>query len=254
MMSFNWDLRVPFRYQNSYVTLRRIEGVLLEYYHPEYVRRVLAWFHFHNGYVGLGGDWRDDGTQKDAPGFAPEGQSFHQNQEYADGWIGPSAIDVVVRDGPDAGDWHDGIPWSAVPVQGSAEADRWGLHANVGVPGKSGSEAWHIQWADAHIGGYDLDGWGSWINAGSPAIIPNYPIPTEHDPYKDDEMTPFYFTTRPSPAPLWVVEAGKDGTFAVHVSPAEWNRRGNPTGAVISKAAAGKYTYCTPVGRDLVTF
>ena len=250
-MSFNWDLQVPFRYQTTYRSLRWIEQHMLKHYHPEYVRRVLAWFHYHAGYVGLGGDWRDDGTQPDKPGFAPEGRSFHQNQKYADGWIGPSAIDVVVKDGPDAGDWHDGIPWSAVPQQGSAEADKWGLHANVGVPGKSGSEAWHIQWADDHIGGYDLDGWVSWKAAGSPGILPNYPIPPEHDPYKEDTVTPYYFNLKPAPAPLFVVEGGKDARFAVHVSPREWARRGSPLG-VVDPDAINRYVFCSSVPTDLV--
>ena len=188
-MAFNWGLKVPYQYRTTYKTLREMEAILLAHYHPEYVRRMLAWLHYHNGYVGIGGHWRDDGTQPDKPGFAPEGRSFHQNQKHADGWIGPSAVDTIVVDGPDPGDWHDGISWDDVPIQDSAEADVWGLHANVdgnGNPGAPGTEAWHIQWADEHIGGYDLDGWVSWNSAGQPAIIRGYPIPAEHDPYGTD--------------------------------------------------------------------
>ncbi len=243
---FNWNLRVPYGYQNAYRTLRQIEAILKPNYHPEYIRRFLAWAHYHNGYVGVGGHWRADGTQKVAAGFAPEGKSFHQNQRYNDGFIGACAIDTVIKDGPDAGDWHDGIPWSAVPIQGSVEARRWGVHANVGVPGNG--ESWHIQ-------PVEIDGHTTFLRDGSPAPVANYPIPVEHDPYAAAEEAPvtYYFTTRAIPSPLWAVEGGKDGKYAVNVTPSEWVRRGQPTGERITMAQANqRYIFANPVAEGVV--
>jgi hypothetical protein len=173
-MSFNWSLRVPFRYGDSYITLRQLEQHLLVHYHPEYVRRLLAWLNFKGGKVGVGGDWRAGGAQPDRLGFAPEGKSFHQDQAYNDGFVGACAVDTVFEDGPDPGDDHDGIAWREVPQQGSAEAARWGVHANVGVPGNG--ESWHIQ-------PVEIDGWQTWWNTGRVAPRPGYPIPAAHDPY-----------------------------------------------------------------------
>jgi hypothetical protein len=176
MTEFNWQLRVPFGYYSQYVTLEWLNDWLLEHHHPEYVRRLIGWLHYKNGNVGVGGGWRAGGAQPDQPGFAPEGKSFHQDQKYADGFIGACAVDSVYKDGPDAGTAHDGIAWAEVPRQGTAEAERWGIHANVGVPGNG--ESWHLQ-------PIEIDGWGSATGNGThaaPAIVAEYPIPTEHDP------------------------------------------------------------------------
>lgn len=193
---FNWLLRVPFKYQNTYVTLSYLETWLLVHHDPEYVCRLLAWLHYKKGTVGVGGGWRPQGGQPPRPGFAPEGRSFHQDQEFATGFIGAAAVDTVFMDGPDPGDWHDPIAWNEVPKQGSVESRKWGIHANVGVPGNG--ESWHIQWCDANIGGYDLDGWQSWWNAGRPGPIPNYPLPPEHNPYLEgDEDDMIYLSEMP---------------------------------------------------------
>lgn len=170
---FNWDLRVPFKYSNEYITLRDLHAIMMRTYHPEYVRRFIGWLHYKNGNVGAGGLSRTE--QPDKPGFAPSlEQSFHWfGQTYNDGVTGACAVDTVFKDGPDPGDAHDGIPWTEVPVQGSVEAQRWGIHANVGVPGKG--ESWHIQ-------PIEIDGHASWVAAGRPAPVAGYPIPLEHDP------------------------------------------------------------------------
>jgi hypothetical protein len=206
MMAFNWQLRVPFGYYSQYVTLEWLNDWLLEHHHPEYVRRLIGWLHYKNGNVGVGGGWRAGGAQPDQPGFAPEGKSFHQDQKYADGFIGACAVDSVYKDGPDAGTAHDGIAWAEVPRQGTAEAERWGIHANVGVPGNG--ESWHLQ-------PIEIDGWGSATGNGThaaPAIVAGYPIPTEHDPAapvappepepptEDDDMAFTPYVQRP---PKW---------------------------------------------------
>lgn len=159
-------------------TLLDIDALFVRHHvdkmHPEFARRLRAWLISMGGEVGIGGSWRDSGTQPDKPGFAPEGRSFHQYQRFASGLIKFAAVDLVRRDGPDAGDNHDPMPWHLAPVQGSEEAQRWGLHINVGVPGNG--ESWHLQ-------PIEIDGWESWIAAGSPDPVANYPIP-------EDDMTP----------------------------------------------------------------
>lgn len=176
-MTFNWELRVPYQYGNRYVTLRELETIMLRSYNRETVRRFLAWLHYKNGNVGAGGLARTE--QPTGPTFAASLYvSFHwAGQEYNDGTTGACAIDTVLRDGPDLGDAHDSIPWREVPIQGSAEAAKWGLHANVGSPTGSGlNESWHIQ-------PVEIDGHASWVRAGRPAPVTGYPIPAEHDPY-----------------------------------------------------------------------
>lgn len=173
-MAFNWDLQVPYKYGITYITLRQLEQIMLRDYNAEYVRRFIAWLHYKNGNVGAGGLSRTE--QPNKPGFAPSLlTTFHwAGQTYNDGTTGACAVDTVYRDGPDPGDAHDGIPWTEVPIQGSAEAVKWGIHANVGVPGDG--ESWHIQ-------PIEIDGHASWVKAGRPAPARNYPIPVEHDPY-----------------------------------------------------------------------
>lgn len=174
-MAFNWELKVPYLYGNRYITLRELHDRMLLTYHPEYVRRFIGWLHFKGGNVGAGGLSRTE--QPNLPGFAPSlEQSFHwAGQQYNDGRSGACAVDTVFKDGADPGDSHDGIAWSEVPIQGSAAAKLWGLHANVGVPGNG--ESWHIQ-------PIEIDGHGSWVWAGRPAPVANYPLPPEHNPYQ----------------------------------------------------------------------
>lgn len=158
------DLRIPWGYGSTYITLGEARSRLLAHYHPEFVRRLCAWLASKGGKVGIGGTWRAGGTQPDKPGFAEEGRSFHQNQAYNDGFVGACAVDLVYEDGPDANRNHDTIAWAKVPRQGSPEAARWGVHANVS------SESWHMQ-------PVEIDGWGSWKANGRPAPRKGYPIP-----------------------------------------------------------------------------
>lgn len=162
----------PFGYGTATRTLEQIRTWLLVHHHPEYVRRFCAWLQSKGGEIGAGGGWRADGSQPDLPGFAPEGRSFHQNQKYEDGFIGACAVDVVRRN--PAGGNHLSVRWTDVPVQGTAEAARWGVHANVGTPGTAGSEAWHIQ-------PVEIDGWVSWEAADNPAPQLGYPLPGDEE-------------------------------------------------------------------------
>lgn len=188
---FNWDLRVPFLYQNTYITLRNLDSYMTKQgFNRASRRRHLALMHSRKGKLGFGGGWRK--TPDPVSPASMRGESFHQDQKFSDGFVGPTAIDYVWIDGPDAGDWHDVVPTNGVPVQGSAEAKLFGIHANVGVPGYSGFESWHGQ-------PVEIDGWGSATDGGkrpAPMIQPDYPLPKEHDPYYeepsqgDDNMTP----------------------------------------------------------------
>jgi len=161
---------IPFQYGRRYITVAELRYILTFNYHPEYVDRLCAWLVYMNGSVGVGGGFRADGTQPDQEGFAPEGKSFHQNQQYSDGYIGACAVDLVTPDGPDGNHVHDSIPWSLVPQQGTEFARIWGVHCNVGYPGKQGSESWHMQPTE-------IDGHDSWERAGSPAPVLGYPFP-----------------------------------------------------------------------------
>lgn len=158
---FDPTLRIPYGYSRGYKTLAEVETWLLVHYHPEYIRRLLAWLSSRRGLVGIGGTWRADGTQPDKPGFAAEGKSFHQNQQYADGFIGACAVDLVCPNGAGV---HRAPTWDEVPRQGGFTASLWGVHCNIDT------EPWHMQ-------PIEVDGWQSWINAGSPAPRPNYPLP-----------------------------------------------------------------------------
>lgn len=149
----------PTRYGTRQVTINELFAEHhIDKMHPVFAARLRAWLEAQGGHVGIGGSWRADGTQPDDPGFAPEGRSFHQHQRFASGRVAFCAVDLVV--GVDGG-IHRAPRWDEVPAQGTAEAARWGVHCNVGTPGTSGAESWHMQ-------PVEVDGWQSWIDAGSP--------------------------------------------------------------------------------------
>lgn len=159
---------MPIMYPSSYGrTLLDIDALFARHHvdkmHPEFARRLRAWLIAQEGRIGIGGSWRDTGAQPDRPGFAPEGRSFHQYQRFASGLVAFCAVDLVARNGAGV---HRAPHWDEVPVQGSAEASRWGVHCNVS------SESWHMQ-------PVEIDGWASWISAGSPDPVAGYRLPTD---------------------------------------------------------------------------
>lgn len=161
-MAINWSLRVPYGYTTATRSLTEIKKILDAHYHPEYVRRLIPWLNSKGGHIGVGGHWRATGSQPDKSGFAPEGKSFHQDQRYADGFVGACAVDLVARRGGTL--THRSPFWSEVPAQGSKEAAKVGLHCNIG------SEPWHMQ-------PVEIDGWQSWFDAGRPFPRKDYPLP-----------------------------------------------------------------------------
>ena len=160
-------MKVPYGYGTEERTIDWVETWLLANYHPEYVARLVAWTKSRGGNIGIGGGFRPDGTQPNKPGFAPAGKSFHQNQKYNDGFVGATAVDLVHRN---PGSKHRSPYWTEVPAQGTSEAELWGVHCNVGTPGAPGSEPWHMQPTE-------IDGHATWLQAGSPAPVANYPFP-----------------------------------------------------------------------------
>lgn len=131
--------------------------------HPEYARRLREWLIAQDGRIGIGGSWR--ASQPAKPGFAPEGKSFHQSQQFSSGRVAFCAVDLVhVNPGKN----HRAPTWGEVPRKGSVEAKRWGLHCNVTRP----PEPWHIQ-------PIEIDGWGGWNRAGRPdfGVMPTPAVP-----------------------------------------------------------------------------
>lgn len=192
-MTYRADLLVPFGYARAEKPLSYVRTWLLEHHHPEFVERLLAWLDSKNGLIGPGGGWRAGGAQPNKPGFAPEGKSFHQDQNFNDGFCGAAAVDLVARNGANV---HRAPTWNEVPAQGSAEAAKWGVHCNVGAPGQTGSEPWHMQ-------PVELDGWQTWWNQGRPAPKPNYPFPGRVQPAPKPEPAP---SPQPEPDPAPVQE------------------------------------------------
>jgi hypothetical protein len=157
----------PSGYGTSMVTVDELfkkhhEGKM----HPEYARRLRAWLIANEGRIGIGGSWR--ASQPAKPGFAPEGKSFHQSQQFSSGRVAFCAVDLVHVV---PGKKHRAPTWDEVPRKGSQEAKRWALHCNVTRP----SEPWHIQ-------PIEIDGYGSWVRGGRKdfsvmTIIPPAPAP-----------------------------------------------------------------------------
>lgn len=186
----------PIGYRTQLVTMDDLRARHEPRMHPEFARRLFPWIRAQNGLIGIGGGWRATGTQPDQPGFAPEGESFHQSQQFPAGSF-YAAVDLVARndDGllrrvlgltgskgnPDASTLrrlltvakvHRAPTWAEVPAQGSEQAALWGVHCNVGTPGERGSESWHMQ-------PVELDGWGRWVAAGRPDLRVGYPLPSD---------------------------------------------------------------------------
>lgn len=186
-LRYRFGLWTPFGYSNAEKKLYDLTTWLLVHYHPEYIRRLVNWLDAQDGAIGVGGGWRAGGAQPDKQGFAEEGRSFHQNQNFNDGFTGAAAVDLVARATPLAISMghnnHRSPRWSEVPAQGSADATKWGVHCNVGTPNQIGSEPWHMQPVIPPNG---LDGWQTWRNLGRPSPARNYPIPNQDEPTPPD--------------------------------------------------------------------
>jgi hypothetical protein len=137
----------PNGYGTERVTLDQMKAKHGHRMHPEFARRFFAYMESKGGFLGVGGGWRATGTQPAKPGFAPEGQSFHQSQTFASGIVGYCAVDLVTGNGTrnhKSPDWAD-----------TGDAPDWLLHTFIE------GEPWHIQ-------PLEIRGWKTWKIAGSP--------------------------------------------------------------------------------------
>lgn len=167
----------PIGYGTRMVTMSQMRAEHENHMEPEFARRLFNWIESRGGAIGIGGGRRT--VQPDKPGFAPAGKSFHQDQIFADGTSWYSAVDLVHVN---PGQVHRAPAWSEVPRQGSAEAQRWGVHCNVDQGATP--ESWHMQ-------AVPQDGYDSWLQAGRPRPKANYPIPgkvPDFNPSEDDDM------------------------------------------------------------------
>jgi hypothetical protein len=157
----------PDGYGTRLVTLEQLRAIHEPKQHPEFARRFFAYIVSEGGRLGVGGGWRS--TQPNRPGFAPDGESFHQDQRFASGFVGYAAVDLVV---PVPGGRHRAPTWGEV-----ANAPTFGLHTFITKP----PEPWHIQCIE-------MRGWQSWVDAGRPDPAPfalpgdKPPPPTTEDP------------------------------------------------------------------------
>lgn len=137
----------------------------------EYARRFFAAMEAANGLVGIGGGWR--AVQPAKPGFAPDGKSFHQTQQWKDGQLAYAAVDIVgvnARHG-EARAWME------------RHGAKFGLRTFLNV----NQEPWHIQAIDMPAG------WSAWVNLGRPNPKPRFPLP--------GDIPPWVPPTPPKPGP-----------------------------------------------------
>lgn len=166
----------PTGYGKRMVTMDELRQRFEPRMHPEFAARLFPFLEAQGGFMGIGGGFRATGGQPDKPGFAKEGQSMHQLQDFPSGRF-YAGLDMVVVN---PGGKHRAPRWSEVPQQGSDAARRYGVHMNVGEPGSKGNEPWHCQ-------PVELDGWDVWVRNGRPDLqygyltgtpLPPIPLPT----------------------------------------------------------------------------
>lgn len=153
------EILYPDGYGTARVTMAEMQRRHAYRMEPEFGRRLFAWLASKGGKIGIGGGWRP--TPSSVSQASRLGQSFHQTQTFADGFKGYCGVDLVVYVG--GGKVHRAPLRSEVPWQGTAEAQRRGVHANVI------EETWHLQ-------PVELDGWAHWNNNGHPRPKAGYPI------------------------------------------------------------------------------
>jgi peptidoglycan hydrolase-like protein with peptidoglycan-binding domain len=176
----------PIFYGIRLVTLDVLKATFKPHMHPEAFERHFNFIHHEGGKIGIGSGYRAPGMQPNGAGFAPPGQSFHEGQPFHSGSFYVALDYVVVNPGHP----HRAPLWTEVPYQGSKLAIDYGIHMNVGVPKKPGFESWHGQ-------PVELDGYGTWVNAGRPDLDYSYPYVVS-DPRPQPPQPPVPPTQPPS--------------------------------------------------------
>jgi hypothetical protein len=195
----------PVSYGFREATLEEMKTTFGSMIHPEFARRGFNWLESLNGVLGIGSGIRF--TQPTGDGFAPAGRSFHLRQKFRSGLYVYSSWDLVIRR-PGMTHSSGAIPVHLVPLQGSAEAAKWGVHINVGRPGQDGFEVWHLQCVEQ-------DGYDRWVNEGRPDPDPNYVIPGKVIPKPEPAPTPpVEGMVSVSTANLPVIREGTKGNHA----------------------------------------
>jgi len=192
----------PTGYGTIRVTMERLKSMYEPRMHPEFARRLFPWIEAQGGFIGIGSGFRS--SQPTGPTFAPAGKSFHLYQHFTGQGDFYTAVDLVAWRGN--GVVHRSPRWSEVPYQGEDEAARWGVHCNVGGP--SGAYDWTVAYKGEpwHMQPIELDGWGSWNNAGKPGLQIGYPIPgTGEAPPPAPPPNPEQ-PTKPTPSPGGTVQ------------------------------------------------
>jgi hypothetical protein len=163
------NLLIPDGYGRREITLGQARAKYAHQFIPETWDKHEALIIAHAGMLGVGGAWRHNPSSISAASRA--GHSFHQTQRFSDGRTGILAIDYVMRNGSNV---HRAPRAGELPLQGSAEAARFGVHINVGTPGHRGFESWHCQDVIA-------DGFASWVRAGRRVPHGHHaPVPVTH--------------------------------------------------------------------------
>ena len=103
----------PLGYGTRLVTWEVLEATHKPHAHPAAWRVISNFLQHQGGKFGIGGGRRLHGQQPDKPGFAPEGESFHQDQPFPSGYF-YSAWDLVVVN---PGFRHRAPLWSEVPFK-----------------------------------------------------------------------------------------------------------------------------------------
>lgn len=152
------DTLYPMFYGTRLVTMDVLRATFTPHMHPEAARRGFNFIEDQGGVFGIGGGYRAIGNQPDKPGFAPEGRSFHQPQQFPSG-LYYVAWDLVVVN---PGNVHKAPARGQAPLQGTQRAVDYGVWINT-------DESWHLQ-------PIPLDGYDKWVNAGRYDLDPNYPI------------------------------------------------------------------------------
>ena len=152
------EITYPVGYGTQRVTMADFKQRYEPRLHPEFAKRFFAFIEHKRGVIGVGGGWRTKPHPVSAASRA--GRSFHQSQDWKSGEF-YAAFDLV-QTNPEPGGIHIAPRWSEVPVQGSQDADDFGVHMNVA------SESWHMQ-------PVEIDGFLNWHWNGRPDLFMGYP-------------------------------------------------------------------------------